>query len=209
MIVSFFFKIFISFQTQFFISAGPILAIDCHPSGKKFITCGQKAVSDFGAEIEIFIEKNWENLVKKCKNKESFLYIKDKWCLSVCLRHCPQRFWKEKRNWASGQNRTSVLWTTTAALNHSAMRAHSKVNDHVNEERPACSTAEGGGDRLVFYKQLHSVIDNFQKSPIVYCHLMLSLHHHLHFDQCCSLHFNFPRRNACKSSRCCGQWRKL
>lgn len=28
-------------------SAGSILAIDCHPSGKKFITCGQKAVGNF------------------------------------------------------------------------------------------------------------------------------------------------------------------
>ncbi|EFO88325.1 hypothetical protein CRE_12231 [Caenorhabditis remanei] len=30
------------------------------------------------------------------------------------------------------------------------MRAQSKVNGHVNEERPAGSTAEGGGDRLVY-----------------------------------------------------------
>ena len=37
------------------------------------------------------------------------------------------------------------------------MRAHLKRGAHVNEEIPAGSTAEGGGDRLVYYIYLQGI----------------------------------------------------
>ncbi|PIC39359.1 hypothetical protein B9Z55_011073 [Caenorhabditis nigoni] len=42
---------------------GPILAIDCHPSGKKFITCGQKAMSANG----LVVVWNMEPVLSKSK----------------------------------------------------------------------------------------------------------------------------------------------